>query len=163
MLDQDHLTCFQDPCRTGQPFSILRFAVLTMLFLTMFTGIVFLILLADKPYGIQLSSIVIYTAAVALYTFSANRGNLQPFMLSCPVVGRQLPRLIRRHLGFLAALLILQAIALEVRRHLPADWVINGRNPSAFVVVQFVVCACLAIVQILGNRSLLERAHSSAQ
>lgn len=43
-----------------QEGSILRFAVLTLLFFTVLGGSVFLMLFADRPYGIQLTSIVIY-------------------------------------------------------------------------------------------------------
>lgn len=112
------VTCQRDPCLM-QKGSISRFAVLTLLFFTMLAGIGFLILFANRPYGIQVSSIVIDTAAVALYTFSRNRNNMQPFQLSCPVVRRQIPLLIRRHVGFLAALLLVQTTALEFRPNLP--------------------------------------------
>jgi hypothetical protein len=156
-------TCQPDPCVT-QGRSTLRFVVLAMLFLaTCGTGIL-LILLEDRPYGIQLSSIVGYTAAVALYTFSRNRNNMQPFLLSCPIVRRQLPLLIRRHLGFLAALYVVQTIALKLRPNLPAHLITPSRSDaSLFAIILGGLCACLAIVQVLSNRSLLERAHLSAQ
>jgi len=105
----------------------LRFPVLALLFLTMSGGIAFLVLFANRPYGIQVSSIVIDTAAVALYTFSRNRNNMQPFLLSCPVVRRQIPRLIRRHLGFLAALSLVQTTALEFRPAFP-EYLIKPRG-----------------------------------
>jgi hypothetical protein len=157
------VTCQPDPCLT-QDGSILRFPVLALLFLTMSGGIAFLVLFANRPYGIQVSSIVIDTAAVALYTFSRNRNNMQPFLLSCPVVRRQIPRLIRRHLGFLAALSLVQTTALEFRPAFP-EYLIKprGTDPSLFAVILGVVFGCLAAVQILSNRSLLERAHLSAQ
>jgi hypothetical protein len=156
-------TCQPDPCLT-QPFSMLRFAVLALLFLTMFSTAILLILLEDRPYGIQLSSIVGYTAAVALYTFSRNRNNNQPFLLSCPVVRGQLPQLIRRHLGFLVALFIVQTTAIEFRSNLPAYLTTpRSTDPSVFAVILGVFCLCLAIVQTLTNRALLERAHLSAQ
>jgi len=162
MPDQG-LTCAQDPCLRGQP-SILRFAVLTLLFLTVVPGGFFLlILLEDRPYGIQLSSVVMDTAAVALYTFSRNRNGAQPFLLSCPVVRGQIPRLIRRHLVFLAVLFIVQTTAFELRPNLPAYWLTpRGKDTSLFNAVLLVLCACLAIIQTLSNRSLLERAHFSA-
>jgi hypothetical protein len=157
------VTCQPDPCLT-QKGSILRFTVLILLFFTMLGGVVFLILFANRPYGIQVSSVVIYTAAVALYTFSRNRNNMQPFLLSCPVVRRQIPTLIRRHVGFLAALFLVQTTALEFRPNL-SEYLITprGRDPSLFAVILGVLCGCLAVVQILSNRSLLERAHLSAQ
>ena len=152
-----------DPCLT-EPFSILRFAVLAALFLTMIVSMFALIVLADRPYGIQLSSMVIDSAAVALYTFSRNRGPNQPFRLSCPVVRRQIPQLLRRHLWFLAALFTVQTIALEIRPNLPAYWLTSSsKDPSPFAFVLGGLCGGLALVQILTNRSLLERAHISGQ
>jgi hypothetical protein len=156
-------TCQPDPCLT-QPISMLRFAVLTLLFLTMFSTAILLILLEDRPYGIQLSSITGYTAAVAFYTFSRNRNDNQPFLLSCPVVRSQLPQVIRRHLGFLAALLLVQTIALRLRPHLPAYLITpKSTDVSPFALILGVLCGCLALVQVLSNRSLLGRAHLSVQ
>jgi hypothetical protein len=155
---------WQDPCLTRQHVSFPRLAVFTLLFLTVIGGGICLALLEYRPYGIQLTSMVIYTAAVALYTFSRNRNGAQPFLLSCPVVRRQLPRLIRRHLGFLAALFIAQTTALNFRANLPAHFVTpSSRDASPFTLILGVFCLCLAIVQTLTNRSLLDRAHLSAQ
>ncbi len=149
-----------DPCHTRQPFSLLRFVAFTFLFLTFIPGGFFLfLLLADEPFGFQLASLVIDTAAVALFTFSSNKG-LQPYQLFCPVVRRQLPRLLRRHAGFLAALFILQTAAFELRPALPAFWVTAiVRSESPFVIVLTMLCASLAFAQILSNRSLLGQAH----
>lgn len=152
-----------DPCLL-QGGSILRFTVLALLWFTMLGTIVLLILLPDQSYGIQLSSIVGYTAAVALYTFSRNRNNMQPFLLSCPVVHRQIPLLVRRHITFLAAFFILQTTALNVRQYLPDHLTAPRRSgASPFAMILGVLCGCLAIVQILSNRAFLERAHLSAQ
>jgi hypothetical protein len=157
------VTCQPDPCLT-QRKSIVRFGVLTLLFFTMLGGIGFLILFANRPYGIQVTSIVINTAAVALYTFSRNRNNMQPFLLSCPIVRHQIPLLIRRHVGFLAALFIVQTTALKLRPKLPEHLITpRGTDPSLFAVILGVLFGCLAVVQVLSNRSLLERAHLSAQ
>ena len=130
----------------------------------MLGGVAFLVRFANRPFRIQVSSLVIYTAAVALYTFSRNRNNMQPFLLSCPVVRRQIPLLIRRHVGFLAGLLIVQTTALELRPNLPEYLITSrGTDPSLFAVILGVLCGCLAVVQTLSNRSLLERAHLSAR
>ena len=155
---------WQDPCLTQQYISLPRLAVFTLLFLAVIGGGIFLALMEYRPYGIQLTSMVIYTAAVALYTFSRNRNGAQPFLLSCPVVRHQFPRLIRRHLGFLAALFITQTMALNLRPNLPAYWVTTSSgDASPLSLVLGVLCMCLAIVQTLTNRSLLDRAHLSAQ
>jgi hypothetical protein len=155
---------WQDPCLTRDYISFPRLVVFVLLFLTFIGGAIFLALLEYRPYGIQFTSMVIYTAAVALYTFSRNRNGAQPFLLSCPVVLRQLPRLIRRHLGFLAALFIAQTTALKLRPNLPTHWVTpSSRDASPFAFVLGLLCLCLGVAQVLSNRSLLEDAHQSAQ
>ena len=91
---------------------------------------------------------VMYTAAVAFYTFSRNRNGAQPFLLSCPVVRRQLPRLIRWHLGFLAALFIAQTTALKLRPNLPTHWVTpSSRDASPFALILGVFCLCLGLTK----------------
>jgi hypothetical protein len=151
-----------DPCLT-QPGSISRFAVFTLLFLTVPGGAILLIVLINKPFGIQFSSIVMYTAGVALYTFSRNRNGNQPFLLSCPVVRSQLSLLVCRHLGFIAALFLVQTTALKFRPKLPAYLVTpHDTDSSLFAVMLGIFYGCLAITEILTNRALLERAHLSA-
>lgn len=141
-----------------------RLAVLVALFLTMCSSWVLLALLEDWPYGIQFSTLVGYTAAVAFYTFSQNRNGNQSFLLSCPVVRSQLARLIRRHLGFIAAISIAQTTALRLRPSLPAFWITpSSKDASPFVILLGLLCLVFAIVQTLTNRSLLDRAHNSAR
>ena len=161
MLNQDAAS-LADPC-LARSASILRRVVLVMLFLTMGSTGIFLILLEDRPYGIQLSSIVGYTAAVAFYTSSRSNDN-QRFLLSCPVVRAHLPQLVRRHVAFLATLFIIQTKALELRPKLPGRWITpSSKDASPFVIVLGVLCLSLGSVQILTNRSLLGRAHLAAQ
>jgi hypothetical protein len=139
-----------------------RFLVFALLFLTIWVNIFFLILLANRPYGIQFCSVAIDTAAVALYTFSRNGNKMQPFLLSCPIVRHEFPRLIRRHFGFLAVLLIIQTIVLDLRPSLPGYLTTpRGTSPSLFAVILGILCGCLAVIQTLTNRSLLEHAHLS--
>ena len=163
MVNQGVTSQTDDPCLT-QPSSLLRFAVFALLLLAVPAAGVFLFLLEDRPYAIQLCSIAGYTAAVALYTFSRNRNGNQPFQFFCPVVRSQIPTLIRRHLGFLAVLLIVETMALRFRPKLPPVWITpTSRDASPFAIILGIFCLCLAVVETLTNRSLLERAHDSAK
>jgi hypothetical protein len=155
---------WQDPCLT-QVLSMSRLGALVALFLTMWSSWVLLILLEDRPYGIQFSTLVGYTAAVAFLTFSHNWNGNQSFLLSCPVVRGQLARLIRRHLGFTAAIFIAQTTALRLRPSLSASWMItpSSKDASPFAILLGLLCLVFAIVQTLTNRSLLDRAHNSAR
>jgi hypothetical protein len=159
MLNQVVTSQTDDRCLT-QPSSLLRFAVFALLLLTVPSTGILLFLLEDRPYAIQLCSIAGYTAAVALYTFSRNRNGNQPFLL----VRGQIPQLNRRHLGFLTALFIVQTMALKFRPNLPAYWITpSSKDASPFAIILGIFCLCLAVVEILTNRSLLERAHESAK
>lgn len=155
-----------DPCLAKPSFSLERFALFLPIFLTMTVGSVTLfIYLAEQSLGIQFAAMVCYTSAIVLYTFSANRG-LPRYLFGCPLVRAQLPRLVQRHIVFLAVLFTILTVALQFRPQLPASWLIaSGERKSMppFSVVLFVLSALLGLVQILTNRSLLDRAHSNVE
>ena len=136
-----------------------RPALFLPLILVMVASSVFLFGLADHPYGVQIGSLIPYTAFVVLSTFSAQHGQ-QPYFFECLVVHQNMPRLVRRHGGFLIALVVLETIAFHLARYLPASWLIaKGKNGSPFAITVCILCLCLAFVQVLSNRSLLKQAH----
>jgi hypothetical protein len=152
-----------DSCQSPPKFSVDRFALFTLLFLAMFPGsVVLFILLAGRSYGIQLASLVGYTSAIVLYTFSRNRGSPR-YLFRCPYVRLVLPRLILRHLGFLVALIALETEALRIRPHLPPSWLVDsGRHGSMppFIAALFILFICLAFIEVISNRAVLRRAHA---
>jgi len=126
----------------------------------MFASSVFLFTSAEFPFGIQFASLIPYTALVVLATFSAQRGQ-QPYFFECSIVRRNLPRLARRHGAFLAIIVVLETISLQLCPYLPASWLITiGKDGSPFSITLFILCLGIAFAQIVGNRSLLECAHS---
>jgi hypothetical protein len=128
------------------------------IFIVIPISLVLFMVFTDKPYGVQLVSLVAYTDAVAFSTFSSRAG--RPYLFGCPIVRRQLSRLLRRHIAFLAALFVVQTAALRLRPHLPRYLVAeSGRDPSLFVLTVGILCFCLGVAQMVSNRSLLERAH----
>lgn len=124
----------------------------------MFVGFLFLFVMFYLPFGIQLGTLIPYTAFVALGTFSAQRG-MQPYFFKCPIVQQTMPRLLRRHFNFLAGILSLETIALRLTRYMPAPWLRAGKNGSPFAITLCVICISIASVQVWTNRTLLERAH----
>jgi hypothetical protein len=127
--------------------------------IVMFASFFFLFAMADLPYGIQLGTLIPYTAFVALGTFSAQRG-MQPYFFECSTVQQIMPRLLRRHCIFLIAIILLETIALRLTRYMPASWLSKaGKDGSPFAITLCVICLCLASVQVFTNRTLLERAH----
>ncbi len=116
---------------------------------------------ANRPYGFQLASQVAYTPAVILYTFSRNQGG-QRYLFRCPLVRAQLPRLAFRHVGFIAALFILQTGAFQLRSRLSPSWFVASgwRDTNRFELTFGALCAVLAFAEVVLNRSSLNRAHS---
>lgn len=129
----------------------------------MFASCALFVILAKLPYGMQLATLIPYTALIFLSTFSAAHGQ-QPYFLECPAVSRELPRLAQRHGAFITAIVALETAALYVRPYLPLSWLIaKGKDPSPFILTLAILCFSIALVQILGNRSLLERSHSEPE
>ena len=105
--DTDHADWTADDCGAPPIASLGRFILFTVAFLTMLPGSLILFFrLGDTRYGIQFASVVGYSAATILYTFSANRG-MQRYLFECPYVRSQFGSLAVRHMGFLVALLFI--------------------------------------------------------
>ncbi|HTC64826.1 MAG TPA: hypothetical protein VK709_18435 [Candidatus Saccharimonadales bacterium] len=128
----------------------------------MFVSFGFLLVMSYFPYGIQLGTLIPYTAVVALGTFSAQRG-MQPYFFECSIVQQTLPRLLWRHCSFLVGIIVLETIALRLPRYMPASWLRTGKDGSPFAITLCIICACFGCVQAFTNRTLLERAHEQSK
>jgi hypothetical protein len=160
MLAQDSAKC---ECYDHEPSTFDRPELWLPIIVVMFASCGLLFAIADLPCGIQIGSLVPYSAFVALGTFSAQRG-MQPYFFECQIVQQTMPRLLRRHGGFVAAIVLLETIALCLIRYMPASWLTaNGRDGSPFAISLCVTCLCLGGVEVFTNRSLLERAHAKKQ
>lgn len=156
-----HAWPHSDPCRE-RSFSGARFALMSTLFVCLTAGslALFVAFMDGAPYRLQQLSAVSYTVFATFGTFAALRG-AQPYMFTCPAVTSQIPKLLRRHVGFLLALFLLETAALAIRPSLPAWWDVpdnKGRRPFELTVM--LLCFGLGFVQVFTNRLALERAHS---
>jgi hypothetical protein len=160
MLDQNSVAC---KCRDHKRAALDRPLLFLPLILIMIVSFGFLLGIANYHYGIQLGSLIPYTAFVVLGIFSAQRGQ-QPYFFSCSIVLQIMPQLARRHGGFLLAIVVIETIALQLTRHMPVSWLINsGRGGSPFYLTLIGLCMCFALVQIISSRSLLDQAHQVKQ
>lgn len=82
MINQAFPACI---CRNHTPSFLDRPEIFLPVILVMFVSFGVLLAMADFPFGIQLGSLIPYTACVFLGTFSAQRGQ-QPYFLECPIV-----------------------------------------------------------------------------
>ena len=155
---------YSDPCR-GRSFSFARFVLMATLFLSMTVGsLPLFFLLMKRPYGLQAASAIVYTIFAVFFTFARTGTrtgkDMPPYMFACPAVQPQLPRLARRHLGFLVVLFALQTAALATHPNWPDWWnVPDRRGTTPFDLALILLCFGLGYTQVFTNRVLLDRAH----
>jgi hypothetical protein len=155
---------YTDPCKNTS-FSFARFVLMVILFLSMTVGsLPLFFLLMKRPYGFQEASAIVYTIFALFFTFARTGTrtgkDIPPYMFTCPAVQPQFSRLLRRHLGFLVALFVLQTAALATRPNLPEWWNIGDRKGTTpFDIALILLCFGLGYMQVFTNRSLLDRAH----
>jgi len=145
-------------CYNHERATLDRPALWIPMIVVMFVGFGVLFLMSYFPYGLQLGTLIPYTAFVALCTFSAQRG-MQPYFFECSIVQQTMPRLVRRHFSFLFAIIFLETIALRLTRYMPVSWLRAGKDGSPFGITLCLICICIASAQVWTNRTLLERAH----
>ncbi|MGD0911339.1 MAG: hypothetical protein ABR928_05550 [Terracidiphilus sp.] len=148
-----------DPCR--EQYELFdRIALFGPIILVLVPGSLFLfIFLGSVPFGVQMASAIVYTTAVILMTFGAVRGQ-QPYVFACPVVQGLMWQLAKRHLCYLAILFVIETIALSLRPHLPAEWLVSsGKWMPPFSTALFILGLIPWAIQSFTNRSLLERTH----
>jgi hypothetical protein len=156
MSNPDSVGC---QCRDHERSTLDRPALFLPLIVAMFASFGLLLGIADLPFGVQLGSLMPYTCLIVLATFSAQRGQ-QPYFFQCEIVQSTVPRLIKRHMVFLAAIVVIETVAFRATRYMPPSWLVaKGRDGSPVAISLCVLCLALAFVQILSNRSLIARAH----
>jgi hypothetical protein len=149
---------YSDPCRS-YPFSFARFTLMSALLLCLTVGgFVLFLFLANKPYGVQAASAVVYTLFECYATFTSTRE--RRYLFTCPAVRPQLLRLLQRHLGWLALLLILQTALLAVQPRLHDWWNMKDtKGGTPFEVAFLFLCMGFAFTEVYDNRAFLDRSH----
>jgi hypothetical protein len=157
MQDQCTKLCL---CKDHEPSTFDRPALFLPIIFLMFASLLVLFALSNFPYGIQIGSLIPYTAFVFLGTFSAQRG-MQPYYFECSIVRKTLPRLARWHGVFLVAIAAVETAANYFIPYMPAAWLATDKKgTSAFGMTLGLLCGGISFAQIICNRNLLERAHA---
>jgi hypothetical protein len=147
-----------DPCLARRTFSGQRFLAFTLLFVLMIGGgFTLFFTLGSTLFGIQLASVVSYTAFVMIDAFARNKNGIRPYLFTCPVVVSQYPRLLMRHAAFLTALVSVETIVLRIKLHHFGGWL--GSNGFDLFFALAAPAGAIAILEILSIRDALQRAH----
>ena len=124
-----------------------------------FGGIGLFVVLGHRPFGIQLTTVIVYTYFAFWYVFFPTRGLLEKYSLRNKVVQRQIPRLLAIHCAFLALILIGQTAVFAMKPHLPGYWLTErGKNhDTLYDLVPMVSYVIIFFTQVLISRRILSR------
>jgi hypothetical protein len=107
-------------------------------------AVVLFIALGDKPFGIQIATLIAYSGTAFFFVFCRSRG-LRGYSLRNKAVQREIPRLLAIHAAFLVSIFIVQTSAFHLRSSLPSYLLTENRgrfaNWSVRVLIVF-FCVC---------------------
>ena len=117
------------------------------------------VFLADKPFGIQIATIITYTGSIFCLVFFRWRWLNEAYSLRTKQVRQQLPRLMAIHLAFLLSILVVLTAGLLARPRLPNYWVVErgAKHETLFVDALGLFCIVAGVTQVFISRSILRR------
>jgi len=119
------------------------------------------ILLGDKPYGIQIATLIAYSMAIFFFVFIRSRLG-HGFRLTSASVIRSAPQLLALHLCALTIVFTLQTSALWQRSRLPIWWLQqDARHRTPFDLLLMVLFTIFGVAQAIWFRSILSKAHAT--
>lgn len=116
------------------------------------------ILTADKPFGLQITTLVGYTGFVFFQVFCDSRA-FKGYSLRLPAVRKKIPTLLGIHAVFLVFVFVALTGALWVRPWLITNsWLITrGRRDNWFDLLVMVIGVSVGMGQTLISRKILSR------
>ncbi len=117
------------------------------------------IVLGERPFGIQIATLIAYTGGVFCLVFFRWRWLHEAYSLRKKEVQQQIPRLLAIHAAFLAFLFAVLTFAFFVRPHLPSYWLIERgvKHDSLFSDGLILICSLTGVTQVFISRSILSR------
>jgi len=119
----------------------------------------------DKPFGIQVPSLVAYTAFVFFFLFrDYDPSYLEAYSLRQKAVRQEIPHLFAIHAVFLVVFFIVLTIALSLRPSLPPSWLVEGgKRRSTFGSLLVLIFAVTMFIQLYISRRILSRSVKTDQ
>jgi hypothetical protein len=115
------------------------------------------ILIARKPFGIQITSAVAYTLWLFFNLFCDSRA-YKGYSLRLGAVQRKLPTLLVIHAAFLLTVIVGLTYALSLRPRLAGTWYAAGKyRDDNFALVVIVTGVAISMIQVYISRNILRR------
>jgi hypothetical protein len=151
---------WNEDVKKGSRVSIVE-ALTKFVFMSAWIVTVFLlyVFLGDKPFGIQIATIIAYSGSVFCLVFFRWRFLDEAYNLRIEAVQEQIPRLLAIHLAFLGFIVAVLTLALFLRSQLPSFWFTErfGKHGSLFSHGLLLICTLAAVTQVFICRTILSR------
>jgi hypothetical protein len=149
----------EESAKGGRPsFGEMLWAFFGVLLVALFALLLF-ILFGDRPFGIQIATLISYTCAISFFVFSRARWLNRGYSPRYKAVRQEIPCLLGIHCVFLALVFVIQTSASAWRSRLPAYWfTAHGKDPGWFDDVMVLVYTLIGTTQIFISRNILKRA-----
>ncbi len=124
-----------------------------------FGGFGLFVIFGDRPFGVQIVTVITYTYFAFWYVFFPTRGLLEKYSLRNKAVQRQLPRLLTIHCAFLILIFLGQTVLLAIRNRLPSYW-LTEHGKQGDTLYEGVLIGSFVVVfftQVLICRRILSR------
>jgi hypothetical protein len=124
-----------------------------------FGGICIFVVLADRAFGIQIASAIIYTYFAFWYVFFPTRGLLEKYSLRDKRVQRRIPLLLAIHSAFLTLIFVGETVWFSMKTQLPSYCFTEHGKPVGPLYV-FVVIGSVTVIffaEVLISRKILSR------
>jgi len=115
--------------------------------ITFFIAFIIFLIFSDRPYAIQIFTLLTYTAYIMLHVFL--KSNLGPgYSFRNPAVQKKIPRLLTIHSAFSLAVFSVQTYVIGIWSRLPVSWT-TGTGPKHDSWFQFGLIALLVITMMI--------------
>jgi hypothetical protein len=124
-----------------------------------FVAVCLFVILGEKPFGIQIATVITYTHFVFWYVFFPTKGMLTQYSLRNKLVQRRLPFLLAIHGAFLISIIVVQTIWFAVKFKLPTYWLAERgrRGQSLYEWAMMLFFVALFFTQVWISRGILDR------
>jgi hypothetical protein len=124
-----------------------------------FGALCIFVVVAERPFGIQIATVITYTYFAFWYIFFPTRGLPEKFSLQNKTVQERVPLLLAIHCAFLIAIFIGETVWFSMKSHLPTYWLTEqGKRSAPLYVLLGIGCVTVIfLTQVLISRRILSR------
>lgn len=145
--------------RAPQVSRAMTLGILAAYLVGAFGGLCIFIVFEERPFGVQIASVIMYTYFAFWFVFFPTRGLLEQYSLHDKTVQRRIPLLLAIHSAFLILMFVGETIWFSRKPHLPSYWFTEHgkRGQPLYVLAVMGSVTVIFFTQVLISRRILSR------